>query len=401
MKNNESEVLEKFLLDIDCLKKLDEWKDNFNIFDILKITHTEIRHSNVLAWLLNPNENHHLGDAFLREFIKALVLKKYFVHEESLRLLTQNLYSFTVLREFNHMDLILVSNDEKTVYIIENKIFANESKNQLQNYIEISSNVFPDYTKIFVFLTPDGNESSKPDTWKPLSYEELIISLENVMDNAVISEEVKAFINNFIYSVRRNVMGEKDPKLVSICNEIYNKHREALNLIYQNVNIDKSQDLAIICGVLQEYYKNEKIILKNDNSLKFWTKRMDEYLPNLNEENSSRGTNYIYYYWLELESNKIAIHFEIGGKINDKYISESENKDIFNKYNTLINASIKIKNKKNSIKTDMHFKYKRLFTNKKDIKNDFDDKTLANAVRKLIDNALENENKLFKELEKK
>ncbi|WP_415534212.1 PD-(D/E)XK nuclease family protein [Ethanoligenens sp.] len=33
---------------------------------MLKITHAEIRHSNVLAWLLDSTASHGLGDAVLR-----------------------------------------------------------------------------------------------------------------------------------------------------------------------------------------------------------------------------------------------------------------------------------------------------------------------------------------------
>jgi hypothetical protein len=34
----------------------------------------EIRHSNFLAWLLNPNESHGIGDLFLTQFLRDIVL---------------------------------------------------------------------------------------------------------------------------------------------------------------------------------------------------------------------------------------------------------------------------------------------------------------------------------------
>ena len=58
--NDEGKALRNFLMDIDCLDALIEWTSRFNIFDILKITQTEIRHSNIISWLLNPNGNHGL-----------------------------------------------------------------------------------------------------------------------------------------------------------------------------------------------------------------------------------------------------------------------------------------------------------------------------------------------------
>ena len=43
--------------------------DAFNIFEVLKIHRREIRHSNFLGWLFDPNGSHNLGDIFLKELI--------------------------------------------------------------------------------------------------------------------------------------------------------------------------------------------------------------------------------------------------------------------------------------------------------------------------------------------
>lgn len=59
MSNNQQtneEALQNFLLDIGCLDELLPWTGKFNLFDVLKISRTEIRHSNMLGWILNPNE---------------------------------------------------------------------------------------------------------------------------------------------------------------------------------------------------------------------------------------------------------------------------------------------------------------------------------------------------------
>lgn len=42
---------------------------NFNIFEVLNISHLEIKHSDVLAYLFNNKESHNLKDTFLKEFI--------------------------------------------------------------------------------------------------------------------------------------------------------------------------------------------------------------------------------------------------------------------------------------------------------------------------------------------
>ena len=99
MINNEEQALKDFLLDIGCLEQLNDWTDDFNLFDVLRITNMEIRHSNILAWLFDPNENHGLGDSFIRSFVATLVNKcdhnKYNVFD----LLLQDFYSYQVHRE--------------------------------------------------------------------------------------------------------------------------------------------------------------------------------------------------------------------------------------------------------------------------------------------------------------
>ena len=65
----DEEALKKLLLDPTWLEQLSPWTSRFNAFDVLGITKTEIRHSNVLAWLMDPTENHGLGDGVIRGFV--------------------------------------------------------------------------------------------------------------------------------------------------------------------------------------------------------------------------------------------------------------------------------------------------------------------------------------------
>ena len=239
----EEEALKDFLLDIDCLKQLDDWTDDFNLFDLLRITNIEIRHSNILAWIFDPNENHGLGDSFIKYFITKVVSKcdntKY---DNLFDLLLQDFYSYQVYRESNYMDIVLDSREEKKAVIIENKIWSEESSGQLNKYLDKSKIEYKDYQVLYVFLTPNGREASDSDNWIEISYGEIIDSLERSIKGMNLRNEVRLVIHNYIDIVRKNIMKEKDEKLVRICNEIYNKHRTALRLIFENVNIDNSID---------------------------------------------------------------------------------------------------------------------------------------------------------------
>lgn len=153
----EERALKEFLLDSECLKQLDNWADDFNLFDVLKITNMEIRHSNILAWLFDPNENHGLGDSFIQSFMTKVVSKCDHNRYNSFDLLLQDFYSYQIYREYHHMDLVLLSREEKTVCIIENKIWAGESPTQLNEYREKAKKEYLDCDNIiYIFLTPDG-----------------------------------------------------------------------------------------------------------------------------------------------------------------------------------------------------------------------------------------------------
>ena len=105
------EALKKFLLDIDCLNELLPWAGKFNLFDVLRISRTEIRHSNMLAWILNANENHGMGDAYVKALVQKLVANDSAGRYDVFQLALMDFYSFTVQREWSNIDILLTSSE--------------------------------------------------------------------------------------------------------------------------------------------------------------------------------------------------------------------------------------------------------------------------------------------------
>ncbi|MYL34308.1 hypothetical protein GLW08_10550 [Pontibacillus yanchengensis] len=60
--------ISRFLSNNELLFELNSSLREFNPFKVLKVDQYEIRHSNMLAWLLDPKENHDIGDLFLKKF---------------------------------------------------------------------------------------------------------------------------------------------------------------------------------------------------------------------------------------------------------------------------------------------------------------------------------------------
>lgn len=143
----DKKALEDFLLDIDCLDALRPWTDRFNIFDVLKISSAEIRHSNMLAWLLDPNENHGYGDKILAGLFQKVVNNDSAGKYDVCSLLLMDLDEFEVAREWKNIDILLTSNKEKTVIVIENKIWSGEHDDQLKRYRQIVEKNFSDFTR--------------------------------------------------------------------------------------------------------------------------------------------------------------------------------------------------------------------------------------------------------------
>jgi len=69
--------LERKLLDLindlDAFRREKWFFQELNIFEAAGLYRQEIRHSNFLAFLLNPQQNHGLDDAFLKKLIQKIV----------------------------------------------------------------------------------------------------------------------------------------------------------------------------------------------------------------------------------------------------------------------------------------------------------------------------------------
>lgn len=309
-------ALKDFLLDIECLDPLDEWTSSFNMFDILKISRTEIRHSNMLSWLLNPNENHGLGDLIIRGFVQYVV-SAFPNDTDVFSTLLMDFHDFTVQREWHHIDVLAVSRDEKFVMCIENKIDSGEHDNQLDRYRTIVEETYPDYRKMFVYLSPEGYESSDSDNWCSMGYQDVLTIIENAKRKTKLLPDAELLINNYVETIRRTIVG--DEKLSKICAEIYSKHQKALDLIFEN-KPDKALNLAEIlkAWAIEKTEAGEiEVVLDKTNKTytRFKTKKMSEILPDSSTSISGWKTaNYYFFEIVNNQGNEFYIQFALNAK---------------------------------------------------------------------------------------
>lgn len=310
------QALQDFLLDIECLEPLSKWTGRFNLFDILKITRAEIRHSNILSWLLDPNENHGLGASVLEGFVQY-VIKSFSDNEDVFQTLLMDYYDFVVLREWKNIDLMAISDEGKFVLCIENKIDTGEHDDQLNRYREIVEKKYPDYRKMYIYLSPEGLEASDSNNWHNMSYEDVLGIIEKARKNVKLLPEVALLIDNYIETIRRNIVSDKELEI--ICAKIYAKHKKALDLIYENIP-DKASELAdIFLSWARDKTQEGEIEVVEEKCIKsytrFKTSTMSEIMPDSVEADSGWDTKNHYFYEIRnIEGKKYFMQFMLSSK---------------------------------------------------------------------------------------
>ncbi len=384
-KDNETAIKE-FLLDIDCLEALSKWSEKFNLFDVLKISRTEIRHSNMLAWFLNPDENHGFGDKILKGFVQ-FVIKNNSDDEDIFSTLLMDYHDFIIQREWHNIDLLAISDESKFILCIENKIDSGEHDNQLNRYRKIIEEHYPSYKKYYIFLSPNGIESSDPEYWIPMSYQDVLDIIEKNKNQLEVSTDIKILVENYIEIIKRDIL--KDEELAKICRDIYFKHQKALDLIYEN-RPDKASGLfEIITKWAAEKEAENKIIFCRDFTTKsisrFRTVNMDNFIPESDKPDSGwKSRNHYFYEIQNSEGKEISMKFVL----NSDNITEEQNK-LFKKINILYPAKMQ----KENWKWRTHFSSGKI----KDIE-EIDEESIKSQLDKLLNECLKFEDDLILKL---
>lgn len=175
---------------------------NFNIFNILDLKTKEVRlHSAFIAELLNPYGSHGQKDIFLKLFLNCIEIKfenynpsNVFIEiEKYIGPINEN---FT---EGGRID-ISVKIDEETYIFIENKIYANDQKNQLLRYHNYDKNA-----KI-IYLTLDGKDAEENygfDNIKVSYKKEILNWLELCLKETALLPSIRETLFQYINIVKQ------------------------------------------------------------------------------------------------------------------------------------------------------------------------------------------------------
>lgn len=191
--------------------------ENYNLFSILSIERYELKHSALIANLLDPKGSHGCGDAFLRAFFEIALKGTAYPFESSTppQSYTEHYTGPIAGDTGGRIDILVESKSKSSHYglIIENKIYAGDQDKQLTRYDNYGKTTFGADGYLLVYLTLYGYDASKESTatksaeevgYLRLSYAEDILRwLEQCARLAYDKPLVRESLNQYIRTIKQ------------------------------------------------------------------------------------------------------------------------------------------------------------------------------------------------------
>lgn len=231
------QVLEAFVVENADLETLEGLLEQFNVFEAVGVVRQELRHSDFLAFLLDPRQNHRLGDAFVQRLLqRILVTARHLAPPLSpVHLDSWDLGRLAVRREWQNIDILLVDQANRLVVLIENKIDSVEHSDQLGRYLHLVEAEYPPpgWRHLAVYLTPGGDAPSDP-RYLPADYGLVADAVEAVAESRrpAIDPAAHDLMVHYARMLRRHIV--TDSEIADLCRSIYHKHQRALDLIFEH-----------------------------------------------------------------------------------------------------------------------------------------------------------------------
>lgn len=263
--DTQHKALEQFAVNNIELEQLEVLLSQFNIFEAIGAVRQELRHSDFLAFLLNPQQNHGLGDGLAKR-----LLQKIFLSVDNSELPVPpiafdawDLSQTTVHREWRNIDILLVDDVNQLAIIIENKIDSHEREGQLIKYWDTVNERYKGWKIVGLYLTPEGDAPSD-ERYMRVSYGLICEAIQTLATNRLttIAADVHALMIHYCQMLGRHIVSESE--IAKLCRQIYQKHEEALDLIYEH----RPDQQAILREFLEGLVKSEQSLILYDDSTK-------------------------------------------------------------------------------------------------------------------------------------
>ena len=150
------------------------WQKEVDVFRTLRLDGSESFHSNFLAWLLCPEDNHGLDDYFLREFLAEIGAARAVRAGARMGTTVRREQYIELDGESGRLDICILNEQARFLCAVENKVWSPESGNQLAFYRKALKALYSGYTIFLVFLTPGWGtipeDATERDHWTTIDY---------------------------------------------------------------------------------------------------------------------------------------------------------------------------------------------------------------------------------------
>jgi len=233
--------LENLFINNPKLDRLEAYLSRFNPIRIMRMEGMEVRHSNILGWLLDPLETHGMGDRFLKAFLsEALKGESAKGRPNALDIVQADLRDIEVRREWQHIDLFLLSRRNNWAFIIENKFHSTQHNGQLSKYVQKVRSAFePEEGRLEVkgiFLTLH-DEDPEDTSFASIGYDSVCELLPRVMaaEGHSIGQNVRVFLDHYIEVIKEATgMSEERDEMEQLARALYRQHRKVLDFIWDH-----------------------------------------------------------------------------------------------------------------------------------------------------------------------
>lgn len=232
--------------------------ENYNLFSILSIERYELKHSALIANLLDPEGSHGCGDAFLRAFFEIALKERTYLFEDcTLPHSYTEYYTGPIAGDTGgRIDILVESKSSHYGLIIENKIYAGDQDKQLTRYDNYGKKTFGADGYLLVYLTLYGYDASKESTatksaeevgYLRLSYAEDILRwLEQCVRLADNKPLVRESLNQYIRTIKQLTYQDMNQENIQTIIDLAVDHPEVV------ATLSSKRD-AIAQGIRKKY----------------------------------------------------------------------------------------------------------------------------------------------------